>query len=152
MERLGTSSACTTFRAFCLDIKLTRKSAQLYGILGEISNAVGEVLYVTLEHAYKDGFTFVPKLAPGVYTCKRGIHRLSNLNPFEAFEVMGVPDFQNSPVTGILIHVGNYNNDSEGCILIAMKRGVGCILDSGDAFKAFMASQEGCDEFTLTVS
>jgi len=134
-----------------MDITLTRKAANLYGIFGEITSPEGDVLARTLEHAYASDDTFLAKLAPGTYTCKRGVHKLSNLNPFEAFEVQNVPWFQGAPVTGILFHVGNYNKDSEGCILLGTAKGVGCILDSRAAFDKFMALQVGVDEFTLTV-
>lgn len=135
-----------------MDIKLTRKKAFLYGVFGEITSTTGDIICVTLEHAYKDpSGTFVAKLACGTYACKRGTHKLSNLNPFEAFEVQNVPWFQGSPVSGILFHKGNYNKDSEGCILLGSKVGTGCILDSVDAFNKFMSLQDGVDEFTLQV-
>jgi hypothetical protein len=134
-----------------VDIKLTRKAAHLYGVLGELTTSEGVLVCVTLEHAYASGDIFLAKLAPGTYTCKRGVHKLSNLNPFEAFEVQNVPWFQGAPVSGILLHKGNYNKDSEGCILLGSKVGLGCILDSGAAFDKFMALQDGVNEFTLEV-
>lgn len=135
-----------------MDLKLTRKAAHLYGVFGEITTEAGDAVCVTLEHAYAlPGSGYSAKLANGVYKCVLGTHKLSNLNPFQAFEVQNVPWFQGSPVSGILFHIGNYNKDSEGCILLGSKVGTGCILDSRDAFDKFMALQEGCDEFTLTV-
>lgn len=135
-----------------MDIKLTRTAYNLYGVLGELRDESDTLICYTLEHAYAEGDSFVPKLASGTYTCQRGIHKLSNLNPFEAFEVMDVPWFQGAPVSGILFHVGNYNKDSEGCVLLGMQRGVGCILESREAFEKFMSLQEGVDSFTLTVT
>lgn len=135
-----------------MDIRLTRKSAHLYGVIGEITPLNGgDVICVTLEHAYKDRDSFSPKLAPGTYACKKGTHKLSNLNPFEAFEIQNVPRFQGAPVSGILFHKGNYNNDSEGCVLLGSKIGTGCILDSSAAFEKFMSLQNQCDEFTVVV-
>jgi hypothetical protein len=135
-----------------MDIVLTRKAAHLYGIFGELTNEAGDVICVTLEHAYAtQDNKYLPKVSTGTYTCTRGIHKLSNLNPFSAFEVQKVPPFQGAPVSGILFHKGNYNNDSEGCILLGSKVGLGCILDSADAFNKFMTLQDGVNQFTLKV-
>jgi hypothetical protein len=134
-----------------MDLKLIRKAYTLYGIFGEIRGPSDELICVTLEHAYKEGDNYVPKVAPGTYTCVRGVHKLSNLNPFEAFEVKGVPSFQTCAVSGILFHIGNYNRDSEGCVLLGMGKGTGCILESREAFDKFMALQEGVDSFTLQI-
>lgn len=103
---------------------------------------------VTLEHAYPENGLFVPKLASGKYVVKR---HAPNRLPYETFEIQGVPDFQGSPVSGILIHVGNYNKDSEGCVLLGLHLGVGCILESKIAFEQFMETQSGLDEFNLEV-
>lgn len=135
-----------------MNFTLTRGRADLYGIFGQIKAEDGSLTLCTLEHPFSDGAAFVPKLATGVYTCQRGIHRLHNLVPFETFEVMNVPDFQGKSVSGILCgHVGNYQKDSDGCVLLGTSFGTGCILDSMDAFEAFMAIQTGCDSYQLTV-
>ena len=70
---------------------------------------------------------------------------------------MNVPDFQGKPVSKCLIHIGNFNYDSDGCILIGesmitgLKGGIDMISDSGDTFKAFMFCQSGVDEFQLII-
>lgn len=133
-----------------MNFTLTRGRFALYGILGQLKSEDGSLLFCTLEHAYqqKDG-SFLPKLAPGTYTCVR--HPPNRL-PYETFVVQGVPPFMGAPVAGILIHKGNYNNDSEGCILIGMRFGTGMIEDSKDAFDQFMTAQEGVNEFQFTVT
>ncbi len=131
-----------------MDAKLTRKSASLYGILGEWSRlSDGQKLFVTLEHAYVEEGKFVPKLAAGTYRC---IRRFSPKHG-EIFMVENPPAFEGHPVTYIEIHVGNYNSDSEGCILLGETLGVGCILESRPAVDSFMEMQLGTDAFTLVV-
>ena len=107
----------------------------------------------TLEHAYAapDG-AWRPKIPPGVYRCVRGSHRLHSGPAFDTFEVTGVAGHR-----GILFHVGNFNSDSEGCVLCGQKEAVDpntgqtMITGSRVAFAAFMQRLEGEDEFTLTV-
>lgn len=104
----------------------------------------------TLEHAYRSpSGDYVPKLPPGIYVCKRGIHRLEHGLPFETFEIMDVPGH-----TGILFHVGNFNKDSAGCVLVGKsdQRSPSLVLlHSRDTFKEFMEVQVGKHEFLLTV-
>ena len=129
-----------------MDAKLTRKSASLYGVLGEL--VIGGVKFATLEHAYSEGAAFVPKLAAGTYNCVRRVSPKHG----EIFMVANPPEFEGRPVTYIEIHIGNYNSDSEGCILLGEKQGLGCILESRPAFDAFMALQAGLNAFTLVVA
>lgn len=136
-----------------MNFTLSTNRSDLYGIFGKLTSEDGLLSLFSLEHAYKDGSIFVPKLSRGkTYTCQRGTHQLTDGIPFETFEILGVPDFQGIPVTGILVHPGNYNSSSHGCICVGMSLGVGCILESRHAFDAFMAIQEGIDTFLLTVS
>lgn len=133
-----------------MNFTLTRGRYALYGILGQIKSEEGSLLLCTLEHAYEqpDG-TFLPKLAAGIYTFKK---RLSPKRGYEVFTLENAPPFMGTPVTYIEIHKGNYNSDSEGCILLGMRFGTGMIEDSKDAFDKFMAAQEGVEEFQLTVT
>lgn len=132
-----------------MNFKLTRKNSSLYGITGQLSSEDNAHTFVTLEHAYSDGKGgFCPKLAPGLYTCVwHEPHRLH----YPTYMVTGVPPFQGAPVDGILIHVGNYNQDSEGCILVGLQLGTGCILESQKAFDQFMEIQNRAASFTLMV-
>lgn len=127
---------------------LKRDTYALYGILGKFQ---GEGFSCeTLEHAYKqpDG-SFLPKLAPGTYTFKL---RASPRHHRDLWTLESAPAFMGAPVTVIEIHKGNGNNDSEGCILVALERGKGFILESEKAFDAFMELTKGLDEITLVVS
>lgn len=113
-------------------------------------------LGVTLEHAFEDrDGNWRPKLPRGVtYTCRRGMHRLDHYNkgePFETFEVMDVPGH-----SGILFHPGNFNRDSDGCILtgseLKTENSEWWVTQSRDTFRRFMQTLSGIDEFELEVS
>lgn len=122
-----------------MTLKLIRKQYIKDGIFSELVDEAGKVLFCTLEHAYDvGGGKFEPKLKAGTYKCEQGPHRLKSMtSSFDTFEVKGVMDH-----TGILFHVGNYNKDSDGCILIGRKvidyNGQRIITNSKLAFKEFM--------------
>lgn len=102
---------------------------------------------VTLEHSYNGQ----PKLPAGIYRCVRGQHALHNGVPFETFEITGVAGH-----SAILFHAGNYNRDSEGCVLLGREivnapDGSEMITGSRLEFHQFMARLEGIDEFELKV-
>ncbi len=130
-------------------MKLTRTDFTKYGVFGILISEDQSDVYCTLEHAYPqtDG-TYISKLLTGTYTCVRGIHQLEGMaHPFEAFEIQGVPYH-----TNILLHVGNTNSDSSGCVLVGLSRIDTEILHSKDAFVKFMDSLMGVNSFVLTVS
>lgn len=109
-------------------------------------------VFHTLQHAYANGSDFAPKVPDGEYVCVRGLHRLEHMDhDFETFEITGV-----SGHTNILFHIGNYNRDSTGCILLGLafgKQSTGetMLLGSGAAFEAFMKNLDGFDQFKLIV-
>lgn len=134
---------------------LTHTDFRPDGIFGEFTfeNDPGRFCW-TLEHAYKqaDG-RYQPIIIPGTYTCIRGPHRLHNMtHDFETFEIKGVNGH-----TNLLFHFGNFNRDSEGCVLVGRTESVDpttgdeMITGSRDEFKAFMDRLEGIDVWTLTV-
>src|SRR5689334_19296677 len=99
-----------------MDLILVRKKIGADGVFGELLNARNdESLFVTLEHAYPSEDGFWAKIPKGEYLCKRGVHQLHSSQPFTTFEVMDVPNRY-----GILIHWGNWNSDSNGCILLGI--------------------------------
>ncbi len=134
-------------------MKLTRLEYRQDGIFGQLQSDDGSFRCQTLEHAYFENGSYTPKVAAGIYTCVRGEHELLGMTTtFTTFELQNVPPFQGKPVTGILIHWGNYNKDSEGCILVGLRnQDDKMILDSKIAFEAFMAALDGQDQFTLIV-
>ncbi len=135
-----------------MDLALIRTEFDYDGIFSELRDPSGDDIAITLERSYKDNLGgFIPKLQDGVYECVRGLHRLKGMtNDFETFEVMNVPGH-----TDILFHIGNFNTDSSGCILLGVKvaiiDGHKAIASSKLAFKAFMDLQTGYDNFSLTV-
>ena len=134
-----------------MNLKLRRTDHREDGIFGVLLDNTGKQIAVTLEHAYDSGHgngTYVPKLPVGAYQCVRGTHRLHNKVPFETFEITGVKGH-----SGILFHVGNKNNDSDGCVLLGNSYGgePRVIANSRMTFEAFMNLQHGVNSFTLTV-
>ncbi len=129
-----------------MDLTLVRKEKNEFGIFGLIP----ELEVVTLEHAYKalwGSCIYRPKIEEGIYHCIRGLHRLARMiHDFETFEII-VPGH-----TDILFHVGNINNDSEGCVLLGTSNYKDEeITGSKIAFDLFMRAQIGIDSFKLTV-
>lgn len=139
-----------------MDLRIKRTGYHADGILGQLLGPDGAILFYTLEHSYLEDDHYAPKLAGGRYLCVLGAHRLHGMTEdFQAYEVMGVPEFQGEPVSGILFHWGNYNRDSEGCILLGMSEaeigGVDMVTSSRNAWAKFMSMQTGCESFILTV-
>lgn len=125
-----------------MTLTLVRKDFSEDGIYGELHDDKGKLSLVTLEHSYNKK----PKLSDGTYTCSRGIHRLHNMIPFDTFEIEGVKGHDD-----ILFHIGNYNKDSEGCVLVGIDRGDKMIKHSAIAFSKLMAHLEKLQNFTLIV-
>jgi hypothetical protein len=131
-----------------MNLTLKRNAFKSAGIFGTLTDESGTQVAVTLEHAYEqtDG-TYAPKLPRGVYTCQRGEHQLLGMSvPFTTFEITNVPGH-----TNILLHKGNFNRDSEGCVLVGTEANDTMILNSGVAFDKLMALQAGIYNFQLTV-
>lgn len=122
--------------------RLIRNRFGMDGIFGELQNDKGQTLFNTLEHAYGPGPMYEPKLPEGVYRCFK---RASNRFQCDVYEIAKVPGH-----TDILFHVGNYNDNSDGCVLLGM--GLGHKLDGGrmitasqKAFDIFMTLMDGKD-------
>jgi len=141
-----------------MNLKLVNQVKEADGIFGTLTSEDGTFSCVTLQHAYDSGLgngSFEPKLPSGTYICQRSMHQLEGMTaPFETFQIMNVPNH-----TNMLIHAGNYNNDSDGCVLVGRRivpnpdaPGSNMITSSKNTFNAFMDLQKGVDQFTLTVS
>ncbi len=135
-----------------MNLTLFRSAYVSDGIFGELNSEDGSFQCVCLEHAYLIRGFWTPKLPKGTYRCVRGVHRLDDSKPpFVTFEVTNVPGH-----TGILFHSGNFNSDSQGCILLGhtiIDRGDGTemITSSRETFAMFLILQQDVNEFELTV-
>lgn len=140
-----------------MNLKLIRTNFSEFGIFSTFQDESDNDIAVCLEHAYRKAidwtsWTYEPKLKPGIYKCVRGQHQLHSGPPFETFEITGVPGH-----SGVLFHVGNKNEDSEGCLLLGRRivpnpNGPGdMITSSRNTFNKFMDLQLNINEFTLTV-
>lgn len=77
--------------------------------------------FATLELPWLNNLKMVSCIPPGVYCCKQ-IESPSRGKVYEVTDVEGREH--------ILIHVGNFPRDTEGCILIGMQPGVNMINNS----------------------
>lgn len=133
-----------------MDLKLIRKQSSSDGIFSELRNFSDRLIAVTLEHAYWINDKWLPKIPHGEYVCIRGLHRLERMkHDFTTFEITGVPNH-----TNLLFHVGNYNFDSDGCVLLGEEiegpKSHYWIKNSQAAFQKFMLIQD-MNLFKLTV-
>lgn len=135
-----------------MNLRLERRLYREDGIFSDLKDEKGNLIAVTLEHAYDNGSGgWTAKVKPGTFYCQRGQHRLHNMTfDFVTFEVLGIAGHDD-----ILFHWGNFNKDSEGCILvgktIAYVNGAKMITRSKDAFADFMKLETDTDLFQLTV-
>ena len=135
-----------------MDLTLTRKEKRSDGIFSDLKDADGNVIAECLEHAYDDGNGgWEPKIIDGTHPCVRGPHRLHGMTEdFVTFEITGIPGHSD-----LLFHWGNYNRDSEGCILVGQKIAVNedgqMVTNSRVTWQKLMDLQDGVDTFSLTV-
>lgn len=52
---------------------------------------------------------------------------------------------------GVLIHVGNSDSESLGCVLVGKNTVKGKVTDSANTFKALMSKLQGQDDITITI-
>jgi hypothetical protein len=122
---------------------LTRKQYREDGIFGQLVSEDGVYFFHTLEHAYRiedehypKSVEFYPKIQEGLHPC---IPYNSPKNGY-IVPLLNGPDDQGRYFQ---IHIGNYAEDSEGCILVGL--GIGrranggqMITSSRQAFKKLM--------------
>lgn len=137
-----------------MNLILERKQYREDGIFGILMDPFENELMMTLEHAYpgSDIDQFKPKIPAGAYACIRGWHQLAHMPaPFQTFEVTEVKGH-----TNLLFHWGNYNHDSDGCILVGEEiADIGkrpqMITNSRATFEKFMNMQNGVMLFSLLI-
>lgn len=128
---------------------LVRNRIDETGCFGQLTDQWDKLVAYTLEHSYsQEEGGYAPKLPAGTYTCLRGLHQLEGMSSmFPAFEVQKVPGH-----SGILLHVGNTQDDSNGCILLGSSVQGNMLLNSRIAFNKFMGNLLGTATFTLVVT
>ena len=121
------------------------------GAFGMLSWMEAPPFSVTVEHTYNNGprGTLTTKVEPGEYQCRRSRYFKGN---YDCWIIAGGSI---TPERRILIHKGNLEEDSDGCILIGESfgnlRGKPGILQSGAGFAELRALTAGVDEFPLFV-
>lgn len=103
---------------------------------------------VTLEEAWRDNARRVSCIPAGRYLCRR----VMSPKYGDVFEVTGVPGRDK-----ILLHGGNVDDDTEGCILLAEKfiywsDGSCAVGDSRVALQEFMAITRAVNHFYLDIT
>lgn len=129
-----------------MQIRLTRFAANPnHGTFGAlVVNA--QPLCVTLEPYHRSNEVSISSIPAGVYIIKRRYSKKYGWH-FEVTDVEGR--------TLILIHWGNKDDHTEGCILLGEEFGLlgddWSVLSSKRAFEEFMNVMKGIDEATLTI-
>jgi len=131
---------------------ITRFRKCLNGVYGVFENEIRPGAYepfaVTRELPWRDNKKSISCIPAGVYTAKR----YSSKNYKNTFEVENVPGR-----TYILIHIGNFKSDSEGCILVGeafnhIDKVAGVDIGSSThAFNEFLKLTEKLDAFQLII-
>lgn len=138
-------------------LRLTRTDQNADGVFGAMMLPGGTVLQ-TCEDDWKDNAKGQSCIPAGQYVLRRTIF---HKHGYETFEVAGVPGRER-----ILVHIGNTEEDLEGCIAVGMRRGSlwiakdedtgeahlkGAVVASREAFGLFMAALTHTDEAVLVV-
>lgn len=132
------------------DQTLTRFAPTKDGVFGRLGP------WQTVEEEWQNNRPFISCIPAASYLCKR----VQSPKFGNTFEVMNVPGR-----THVLFHALNTEEGTQGCIGLGVKLGVLRVKDedSGEkvwklaalssrvAFKAWLVSMEGIDEFTLHV-
>ena len=95
---------------------LIRKLYREDGIFGEMTSEDNKHVFQTLEHAYDDGVKYVPKIRVGLRPV------ILYKSPKQGY-LVPMLDGEEDKERYFQIHIGNYNEDSEGCILVGLAKG-----------------------------
>lgn len=132
------------------ELTLVRDKFLKSGIFGILSDLKNIMHLQTLEHAYfnTENGNYEPKIPVGRYKCV--LYNSPHFG-YYVFVLVGVPNHEYCE-----IHKGNWNADSDGCILIGkqlghMNDGGLMLMQSKEAFDEFMTVQKPLAEFWLTV-
>lgn len=127
---------------------LKRIAGNTFGTFGVLIDENNIPFVLTLERQWLNNRHGVSCIPTGIYECERVTTPLHG----NCFQVMNVPDRDS-----ILLHKGNIDDDSHGCILIgekfeyAIKNGKPGVAASGEGYDEFMSKLNGVDKFTLKI-
>ena len=96
-------------------LRLTRMEQTPDGVFGELTLPLPWPKLVTCEDDWLDNQRGKSCIPAGIYLLHRTVYHKHN---YEVFEVTGVQGRDH-----ILLHAGNTEEDTEGCILVGMRRG-----------------------------
>ncbi len=106
----------------------------------------GTPFALTLEDPWRDNQKNASCIPDNIYACRRTVSPKFG----ETFEVTGVPDRSH-----ILLHTGNTEEDTHGCILVGESfgrlNGRPAVLSSKDGFRELMEVLRGVDGFELKI-
>lgn len=122
---------------------LLRKSYTEKGIFGELTSEDGNHFLFTLEHAYKICDEISPGSVEYYPKIPTGLHRCVSYNSPKHNMIVPLLDNLEDPFDQdrkFEIHIGNYNEDSDGCILVGLAISLRCqmLTSSKQAFKKLM--------------
>ena len=114
---------------------------------GQLFDAEGKQICVTLELPWKYNAKSISCIPPGTY---RAYRRKSPKRGYWLYELIAVPGRSH-----IEIHIGNTTADSEGCILVGTRHGeingVKGILESRPAVSKWMEATRRAEFITIEV-
>lgn len=133
---------------------LIRKQYREDGIFGELTSADGVHFLVTLERAYKITDEHYPKSVEFYPKIQEGIHSIAMYASPKHGGIVPMLNSKDDQGHFFEIHVGNYNDDSDGCILVGLAEGfrdragkLKMLTSSKDAFNRIIAV--GIDELEV---
>lgn len=125
---------------------LKRIAQDEYGTYGVLLKDGKTPVLVTLEDRWNNNEPYISCIPTGAYQCKR----INSPTHGNVFEVTNVPNR-----THILIHIGNIEDNTEGCILVGSEfetlKGKTAVTESTKAFEEFMGYVQGLDHFLLVI-
>jgi len=120
-------------------VLLSRSENTSHGVFGALAVPGAPMMLVTCEDDWLDNARGKSCVPAGDYLLRRTIYYKHG---WEVYEIAGVPGRSR-----ILIHPGNTEEDSEGCVLVGLRRGELVVHDE-DQFCSF-AGQGKKDECTV---
>ena len=130
-----------------MDILVKRISFSVNGNFGVVmkDDDSQRCLFVSVERPWANNQHMISCIRPGSYTCKR----INSPKHGDCFQVMD--DTRDM----IEIHSANLAVQLEGCLAFGMQfgevNGTPAVMNSKQAIEAFMAMQEGLNEFQLRI-